>query len=148
MPAHIPFFLPKVYFYGKNTDGYATATEALEAYQASLVAPKEYLYLKPNSNWTQANARFAAYFMDANKKVTTWVSMTVSDKNGTYECAIPTEITYKYVIFVRMNPSSSTNDWNNKWNQTGDLTIPTDGKNLFTVPDGVWDGSTKTWTTK
>ena len=132
-----------VYFYGKNNVGYATATEALEAYHASLVAPKEYLYLKPNSNWTQANARFAAYFFGNGD---TWVSMTDSNSDGIYEVEVP-DGGYTKVIFVRMNPSTSVNNWDNKWNQTGDLTIPTDGKNLFTVPSGAWDGSTSKWST-
>ena len=66
---------------------------------------------------------------------------TPIDKNGIYEAAIP-EGNWTNFIFCRMNPSSNTNNWNNKWNQTGDLTIPADGKTLFTVQDGSWDGST------
>ena len=101
------------------------------------------LYLKPNSNWTQKNARFAAYFFGNGE---TWVSMTkVAGATDIYEVAVPTNKTYPNVIFCRMNPSTTANNWNNKWNQTGDLTIPTDGKNLFTVPSGSWDGSTTAW---
>jgi len=100
------------------------------------------LYLKPNSNWTQANARFAAYFFGNGEK---WVSMTDTDGDGVYEVTAPAG--YPSVIFCRMNPSASANDWNNKWNQTGDLTIPTDGKNLFTVKSGTWDGATTEWST-
>ena len=100
-----------------------------------------YLFLKPNSNWTQANARFAAYFFGNGEE---WVSMTDSNKDGIYAVQQPSK-TYPSVIFCRMNPSASANNWNNKWNQTGDLTIPTDGKNLFTVPSGSWDGSTTSW---
>lgn len=98
------------------------------------------LYLKPNSNWKIDNARFAAYFFGNGEK---WVSMTDSDKDGIYE--VEKQAGYPKVIFCRMNPSSSANNWNNKWNQTGDLTIPTDGKNLFTLPNGAWDGSTSSW---
>lgn len=101
-----------------------------------------YLFLKPNSNWTQANARFAAYFFGDNGNE--WVGMTDSNKDGIYAVQKPSK-TYPNVIFCRMNPSASANNWNNKWNQTGDLKIPTDGKNLFTVPSGSWDGSTSTW---
>ena len=102
----------------------------------------EKLYLTPNSNWTQANARFAAYFFGNGEQ---WSSMTDSDGDGIYEVAVPAG--YPKVIFCRMNPSASANNWNNKWNQTGDLTIPTDGKNLFTIPSGSWDGATDTWST-
>lgn len=100
-----------------------------------------YLFLKPNSNWTQANARFAAYFFGNGEA---WMSMTDTNKDGIYAVQKPSK-TYPNVIFCRMNPSASANNWNNKWNQTGDLTIPKDGKNMFTVPSGAWDGSTTAW---
>ena len=96
------------------------------------------LYLKPNSNWTQSSARFAAYVYGNGEA---WYSMT-SAGSGYYKVTVPAS--YPNIIFVRMNGSTSTNNWSNKWNQTGDLTIPSD-KNCFTVPDGVWDGSTTTW---
>jgi hypothetical protein len=47
-----------------------------------------------------------------------------------------------------MNPGSSTNNWNNKWNQTADLVAPTDGNNLYTVEDGTWDKGGGTWSVK
>ena len=47
-----------------------------------------------------------------------------------------------------MNPSTTANNWNNKWNQTADLVIPTDGKNLYTVAEGAWDKGAGTWSTK
>ena len=96
------------------------------------------IYLKPNSNWTQSNARFAAYFFGNGEK---WVSMTCY--RDFYSVEVPSGFTK--VIFCRMNPSTTANNWNNKWNQSGDLTIPTNGNNLFTVPSGSWDGSTTTW---
>ena len=100
-----------------------------------------YLFLKPNSNWTQANARFAAYFFGNGEE---WQSMTDSNKDGIYAVQQPKK-TYPNVIFCRMNPSASANNWGNKWNQTGDLVIPNDGKNLFTVSSGSWDGATTSW---
>ena len=96
------------------------------------------LYLKPNSNWTQDSARFAAYVYGDGDN---WYSMT-SAGSGYYKVTVPAS--YPNIIFVRMNGSTSTNNWNNKLNQTGDLTIPSD-KNCFTVPSGAWDGSTTTW---
>ena len=115
---------------------------ALAAVISIIAATPTILYLTPNSNWTQANARFAAYFFGNGEK---WSSMTDSDGDGSYEVAVPSG--YPNVIFCRMNPSASANNWNNKWNQTGDLTIPTDGKNLFTIPNGSWNGATTTWST-
>ena len=99
------------------------------------------LYLQPNSEWLTDSARFAAYFF--NDSENTWVSMTDSDGDGYYEAAVPSG--YSSVIFCRMNPGSSTNSWDNKWNQTGDLTIPTNGSNCYTMNSGSWD--TGTWGT-
>lgn len=94
------------------------------------------LYLKPNSNWKADNARFAAYFY--NGSTNTWESMT-GFCDGLYEVVAP-QGTWTNVVFCRMTPSDAANNWNNKWDQTGDLTF--DGsKNLFTVPEGAWGGS-------
>lgn len=103
------------------------------------------LYLKPNSYWTQESARFAAYFMNSDKTVTKWESMT-STGNGYYEVTIP-DGDWKHVIFCRMNPGTSENNFNDnvKWNQTNDLPIPTDGTNCYTVTDNTWDKGGGTW---
>jgi len=108
-----------------------------------------HLYLKPNSNWKADDARFAAYFFKQGDDSFgyKWMSMSDSDSDGIYNCSIPTDKAYPNVIFCRMNGGNSTNDWNNKWNQTGDLTIPIDGKNLFDKPNDTWDGATTTWST-
>ena len=102
------------------------------------------LYLVPNSNWRDSNARFAAYFFGAGEA---WVGATDTDSDGIYEVHIPVG-GYTSVIFCRMNPSTTTNDWNSKWDQTVDLTIPTDGKNMFTVKDGDWNNANGTWSVK
>ncbi len=108
------------------------------------VAPAEdtVLYLVPNANWNIDNARFAAYFFGNGE---TWVSMT-ENGDGVYEVVVPEG--YNNVIFCRMNPSATTNNWDNKWNQTADLTVPSDDKVKFVVPDGWWDGADNSnWTT-
>ena len=47
------------------------------------------LYLKPNSNWLEANARFAAYFFNNSTGTNTWVGMTDANGDGYYECVVP-----------------------------------------------------------
>ena len=98
------------------------------------------LFLEPNNNWKADGAWFAAYFFGNGDK---WVAMTDTNGDGIYE--VEKQEGYPNVIFCRMNPAVSALGWGGKWNQTGDLTIPTDGKNLFTVPSTAWDGSTSTW---
>ena len=103
------------------------------------------LYLTPHNDWKADGARFAAAFLNSDKTQTVWVSMTSINNGAYYGCAIPTG-TWKYVIFCRMNPNNHENRWNrdddgdNKpvWNQTIDLTIPTNGNNQFTITNP-WD---------
>ena len=114
---------------------------AVVAIPASAAAPEK-LDLTPSANWKQSNARFAAYFFGNGEK---WVSMTDSDKDGVYEVAVPAG--YPNVIFCRMDPGKTANDWNSKWNQTADLTIPTSGANHYTVKEGTWDKGGGTWST-
>ena len=109
------------------------------------------LYLKPNSNWISDGARFAAYFFykdsKGNESNQLWASMN-SIGSGIYEVVAPksedSNVTFNFVIFCRMKGSVATNDWSNKWNQSGDLVY--DGcKDLFTISSGLWDGFTTTW---
>lgn len=101
------------------------------------------LYLTPNSNWKQANARFAAYFFNNGEK---WVDMTlVEGETDIYSVVVPEG--FADVIFVRMNPSASANNWDNRWNQTSDLKVPTDGTNHYTVAEGAWDKGAGSWST-
>lgn len=119
-----------------------TLFAALAMVMSMFAATPEKLYLTPNSNWKTDNARFAAYFFGNGEK---WVSMTkVANETDLYEVTVPAG--FSKVIFCRMNPSASANNWNNKWNQTGDLTIPTDGKNHCTIKAGQWNcGTNLTW---
>ena len=90
------------------------------------------VYLDPNM-WDGSSARFAAYFWDSASA--TWHNMTDTDGDGIFEVNVPANC--KKVIFGRMNKTSTANNWNNVWNQTEDLTLPTDGKNLYTISG--WD---------
>lgn len=121
--------------------------EGKEPVQEEPEVTENMLYLKPNANWKQANARFAAYFWNNSGNI--WVSMVDSDNDGIYEVNLPEGYDYGCnVIFCRMNPSTTANNWNNKWNQTSDLTAPTDGKNLYTVKENTWDNGGGTWSVK
>ena len=98
--------------------------------------PLDLIYLVPNSNWKQANARFAVYNFKDNT-INKWVDL--KSYNGLYACE-RSALEYSTVIFCRMNPANNTNDWNNKWNQTGDMTLGT--QSYCVIPDLLWDNST------
>ena len=75
----------KVYLMSAGSD-YASATEQIESGDAPVVESGTWLYLKPNSNWLQSNARFAVYTWDGGDQ---WFDMKDSDSDGIYEVLIP-----------------------------------------------------------
>ncbi|MGM9814385.1 MAG: hypothetical protein ACI32C_05810 [Candidatus Enteromonas sp.] len=102
-------------------------------------------YLAPNANWKVGNARFAMYMISGS--LNKWASMTDADGDGIYEGDFDTA--YSTVIFCRMNPATTANNWDNKWNQTADLSVKDLGdKNLYTVAEGTWDKGGGTWSVK
>lgn len=106
------------------------------------VAPSNVvLYLQPNANWNIDGARFAAYFFGNGE---TWVDMTlVEGETNIYAVTVPAG--FENIIFCRMNPGVAANNWSNKWNQTEDLKVPTDGTNLYTVTENTWDKGGGVW---
>ena len=124
----------------------AVVTATTEAKPEEPVTPEPtetVLYLQPNANWNVDNARFAAYFFGNGE---TWVNMTlVEGETNIYAVTVPQG--YTNVIFCRMNPTATANNWDNRWNQTNDLNVPTDGTNLYVVADGAWSNGNGSWTT-
>ena len=101
------------------------------------------IYFKPNGNWKSDGARFAAYFFGGpNSEI--WVGMETHE-NDIYKVEVPDG--YTSVIFGRMNPGTIENNWNNKWNQTSDLTIPTEANQVYTLSEGAWDSGEGSWST-
>ncbi len=93
------------------------------------------VYLKPNGNWNGDNARFAMYCF--NSSSAKWFDLADSDDDGVYEGIVP-EL-YSTIIFCRMNPATTDNTWENMWNQTADLSVPTDDNNCYIITEGSWD---------
>ena len=104
------------------------------------------LYMKPNSNWKQSKAWFAAYFCNGTATAT-WVKMTDSNNDGIFEVEAPSG-PHKNVIFCRMNSAKTALDWDSKWNQTADLVY--DGKkNQYDITgwdkSGNWNSTANTY---
>ncbi len=113
---------------------------------AEVVELPETLYLTPNANWNQlgheTQPRFAAYYFEGSAN--TWVDMTlVEGETNVYSVAVPEG--YTNVIFCRMNGTTTENNWDNKYNQTDDLVIPSDGTNHYTVTEDTWDKGGGVW---
>ncbi len=92
------------------------------------------LYLNPNNEWKSDGARFAAYLFGGDGEL--WISMSDSNGDGIYE--VTCQGNHEKIIFCRMNPASTDNTWDNKWNQTDNLTY--DGTNNQYNITG-WDNS-------
>ena len=97
------------------------------------------IYLKPGE-WSADKAWFQAWTWGGGI-ADSWITFTDSDKDGVYEAFIPVGRTG--MKLVRKSPSHAENTWD-KWNETGDINIPSDGKNLFTIT--YWSGGD--WSTK
>lgn len=103
-----------------------------------------YLNTGGSSLWNQGGAWFAAYFyIESSNK---WVKMTQVDDSDVWKCDIPTTGGYVNVIFCRMDKDKPDLSWDSKWNQTGNLTIPNDGNDCFTITEwgsGYWSKYSK-----
>ena len=122
-----------------KADTKVTITTANTANTATLKrlcisANEKTIYLKTDI-WNTANPVFVAHSYNGGD--TKDVVMTLVDEcsAGIYKAEIPA--THTNVIFLR-DAEGTTRDWwncNNLWNRTGELTIPTDGKDMFTITD-------------
>ncbi len=90
--------------------------------------------------WDVADAteRYAVCAKYTNNATETWIDLTVVDREyDVYTAQILSGVST--IILVRMNGESSENNWNNKWNQTADITTINDNS-LYTIT-GMNNGS-------
>ena len=105
------------------------------------------LFLVPNSNWLQADAKFAVYYFGGdNTPANGWSNIMFAqpDETNVYMTYIPDG--YTNVIFVRLNSTATAGSFADgvKWNQTADIALPVDGRDMMTLEDG-WDNISGTW---
>lgn len=99
------------------------------------------IYFNPggSSLWDQADAWFEAWVWGAGDK---WVTFTATSESGIYSAVVPTGTTGMKIL--RRGPSHQSGSWDDKWNNTGDITL--NGKNYITITgwgDSDWVLSTK-----
>lgn len=96
--------------------------------------PNKTLYLKLGCNeWKAGNQRFVAVLKDPGAEPL--VMTKVNDE--LYRVEVPSGTNYTKVIFCKMSNNNEMFEWNNKDYQTDNLTIPTDGKMMYTVTEQV-----------
>ena len=134
---------------GKNLQ-VVSAGSATPLAPGKIPAEKGWVYLKPNSNWTQSNAWFAVYLCNGTAG-TKWIKMTKTTGTDYYGAELPAgydATKYKNIIFVRMDSGKTALDWASKWNQSGDLPFSNvvNGKNCCSINSGQWDcGTNVSW---
>lgn len=117
--------------------GSALQQKVITETKAVAIPSNQALYLKPSTNWLDAGARFAAYFYGGGEA---WVdAVKETGVLDIYKVVAPAS--YTNVIFTRMNPGTTENNWGNKWTQSPNLEF--DGTNdLYRVSGwdtGAWD---------
>lgn len=118
-----------------SSNAYEATSSAWVVYNAESGSADRVLYFKPNADWSAGGVTFAAWAW-ATGADGSWYAMADSDADGLYEVTLPSGI--DNIIFASMNGAT---DWANKVNQTADLKVPTDGKNIYDVASGTWVAS-------
>ena len=130
--------------FGHSTDNQGTVNENINSatfsyfnYLISLQAESSSegtaVYLKPSSNWKEANASFAVHYWGSSEA---WVTMTEVE-SGIYKAIIPSGI--NDFQFVRRNSTGTEN-----WNYSNDYTVSANGGKLCTLSSG-YDKPSATW---
>ena len=130
-----------------STYALSVSNDKLDLIDLNEVSETSRLYLVPNANWKLDNARFAINYFGTS--VNGWLDLTKDPLNENRYYVDISEINDGNlegitIIFCRMNPNTTENNWYNKWNQTSDLTIPA-GQNCYTVKEDTWDKGGGEW---
>ena len=75
------------------------------------------LYLNPNTQWVQGNAKFSVYYTDDSS----FHALTKVGESDIYSLEHFDFKAHPVIIFVRHNPDVDGYTWDNKWNQTNDI---------------------------
>ena len=92
------------------------------------------VYLKPSHSWKSNNAQFAVKYGGTNHMM---IEVEECCEEKYYKVTIPSQ--YSKFNFVRLSNNRTT-----EWNVTGEISVPTDGKNLYDMtkiylkPNGNW----------
>jgi hypothetical protein len=91
------------------------------------------LYLVPGA-W--ADGSLIGAWVWATGANGSWVSVLDTDADGIYEVVVPTGC--NNIIFVDFVSGATSMDWSNKKNQTGDMSVPTDGNIYYHANAAMW----------
>ena len=117
-----------LYLYGKAASDYYFAD-----------AP---FYLMPNSEWLEGNSRFAVYaWNDAENK---WFDCADAG-DGIHFVVKNFDFSYKNVIFCRMDPDKTENNWDSRLNATVKTVVPTGRNRYYRLDEGTSNNVGGSW---
>ncbi|MBO4454568.1 MAG: InlB B-repeat-containing protein [Paludibacteraceae bacterium] len=98
---------------------------------------KTTVYLVPGV-WAADDAQFAAHVFEDGKAAAWSAIMTPTDDGRAYQAEV---YDYAKIIFVRLKNTATTANWDDKWNQTDNLTRSSD--NCYQITG--WGGADGRW---
>lgn len=120
--------MKSLYLYGKAASDYSNADTSV--------------YLMPNSEWLEGNARFAVYaWNDAGNK---WFDCADAG-DGIHFVVKNFDFSYKNVIFCRMDPDKTENNWDNRLNATVDTVVSTGRNRYYRFDEGTLNNVSGSW---
>ena len=101
--------------------------------------PATTIYLEPTGHWNSHNPQYVAHVWNDNEDKRDIIMTGVGEAPHKYYKA---EVPYGYtdVVFFRKK-----SDGSELWNQTGDLTIPTNNQTLYVITDNTTSPAKGTW---
>ena len=112
----------------------------------SVVYPKKTTYLQLCSDWKAATAKYAIYYWKGGTNG--WTDFMTSDACDGDILSADIPVWATDCSFGRFNPSKeSTGNWNDKWNQTGDLTLSSGNDYYYNLSKGGDEKYYGTWGT-
>ncbi len=95
------------------------------------------IFLKPNANWVIDGARFAVYCAGVGERWYDMEAIEVGDFGKVYKAEVRVA-GYTTLKFYRMRGDKPENILDNKWNETGSLSMPETESAVYVVPNDVW----------
>ena len=135
----------KLHQYNDSFDNTGDQSFTLQSRKENKLTVSAYdLYLKPCSNWKQANAWFAIYCWNSSGNA--WNGM-IKITNDIYGVNLPTNYSKGCDMkFVRMDPNKHELSWDSKWDESSNTKSPlaTSAKVCYTLNNG-WTNVGGTW---
>ncbi len=97
------------------------------------------VYLKTNDAWTADGARFALYYFEKAQPTNDgWEDFVAF--GSILKAEVPSG-DYDQMVVCRMNGGTTANNWDNRWNQSADMNIPSNDNALYLCPNACGNGA-------